>query len=341
MLLSEFLPRFRVLLISGVSLAFASLCSLCVADDSLAIIIEKIRSQEQLYNDIELRAVFNYENKLHMDDVELNRSKSTSKHFVSSGGKHFLDWRQSDIGNDGSTSDYSSLQGYDGTTTRISEPSVANIYHSRHDDARISKPHTLLLEYDRIHGSLADHLSGSVFKDEPLSVTILPNETVDGLNCIVLRCTYSRPKDGIVKTIRMIWLAVDRNYIPCQHVGYATGYSTEVPLEVGRVASWKEIEGGIWFPISSEIQVFDEILAKAGEKVLSNLSKLQIESVELNPVVDDSLFSNIPFKSGVKVYEIKQGKIVDSYVEGAGRLVKIRRSRGAFGTEMAAIAGMI
>ncbi len=313
---SEFLPSIRVLLISGLSLAFASPSSLGVADDSLAIIIANIRTHEQLYNDIELRADFNYENKLHLDDVELTRSKSTSKHFVSSRGKHFLDWHESSVGTDGSTSDYSSLQAYDGTTTRISKPSVANIHHSRKDDSRISRPHTLLLEYDWIHGSLADHLSGAVFEDEPLAVTILPNETLGGLDCIVLRCTYSQPKDGTVKTIRMIWLAVDRNYIPCQHVGYAARYSAEVPLEVGRVASWKEIENGIWFPISSEIQVFDEILAKAGEKVLSNVSILQIDSVELNPVVDDRLFSNIPFKNGVKVYEIKQGIIVDSYVEG-------------------------
>ena len=314
---SAFFSLFRVLLITGVLLAFASLCSLCVADDSLAIIIENIRSHEQLYDDIELRAAFNYENKLQLDDVELARSMSTSKHFVGSDGKHFLDWRQSSVGSDGSTSNYSSLHGYDGTTTKTSEPSVANIYHSRKDDSRISRPHTLLLEQDLIHGSLADHLSGPVFKDQPLSVTILPNETVNGLDCIVLRCTYSRPKEGTVKTIRMIWLASDRNYIPCQHVAYATRYSTEVPLEVGRVASWKEIENGIWFPINVEIEIFDEILAETGKKVLSNVSKLQIESVELNPVVDDRLFSNIPFKSGVKVYQIMQGKIVDSYIEGA------------------------
>ena len=51
----------------------------------------------------------------------------------------------------------------------------------------------------------------------------------------------------------ILWLAIDRNYLPIRQEAYTYHYSKSDPVGVGVAKDLREIAPGIWFPFAAEI----------------------------------------------------------------------------------------
>jgi hypothetical protein len=102
-------------------------------------------------------------------------------------------------------------------------------------------------------------------RDSTLGVRVLGYDEVTGLNCLKIAIDEVRENGGgTPHTTHLIWLALDRNYLPVRHEGYANEFNSQLPLEVGVVDKLREIGDGIWSPESSTVTVFDEVEIRPG-----------------------------------------------------------------------------
>jgi hypothetical protein len=252
-------------------------------------------------------------------------SSSCCVRCVYQGDKLFFkqDLEQVDVSGTASRED--THQGYDGEMMRILEQNVVgNIRNDRVDDGRLVRPHNLLLQ--RTIGSfpLARLLKGGRaarefpgFRDAEIAVRYDGDEVVDALTCHRLRLEYLLDswKDGKGPSVRLLWVAPERNYLPIRTEWYFRGQwkPGAAPSEIGHVKDLREIAPGIWFPFRAVSTVFQQ---EDSKQQVVNRSLYTVEKAELDPRYDASLFRDIPFPDGAVVYEIENGKIVKSYVKG-------------------------
>jgi hypothetical protein len=114
-------------------------------------------------------------------------------------------------------------------------------------------------------------------------------------------------------------LAPSRNYLPVKREQYNYNYTKEFPLGVGVAEDFREIGAGVWLPFRMTVTTYDERAARLEKhQVESNVEVMDVEFASLNPNYDISLFRDIKYPDGAVVYQVKDGKIVDSYVQGGG-----------------------
>jgi hypothetical protein len=304
--------------IPGIAALFLICTQACGATKSeLTELIENVRANEELYRDIEI---------VHDKTLTLHRTFSKSPDYLKSskgraryvyqGENVFFQNDEQIESRGGNKSNWDTLQGYDGRTTRAVEQHViANIHEGRFFDGRLFFPHTRLLLHARISTPLSEWLASDGWMDYRLAIRIVGTEPVRGLNCVKLRCeTWNEGQEE--RDYRDLWLAIDRNYLPIRTVGFAVGYSRNIPLETGEVNELREVEPGIWFPFKVELYIYDEKFASQGKTVLANVEKYTVSKVNLNPQYDDSLFSDIPIPDGAQVFEMRDGEVLRSYIAG-------------------------
>ena len=304
-------------------LAWVASSTNCFADEALEAIIQNVRSNEKLYNNLELVLERTY--TLHeavrakspegfLDDL-IERETGTQR-LVRQKGLLFFSIDKQMVGVLGQTILRTTRQGYDGESTRtVTDKSTASVFDYRFEDGRLPRAHTLILEKARIPFSLSRYLTADENRKTKLQVDYVGVEEVDGLECLKLRChTWRTSKE---KDVRYIWLARERNYIPARTEFYVPRWTSEIAYEVGSVTEWKEIDSGVWFPSYAVIDVVFEVglQAKIKEAIPYNTTRLSLAKALPNPQHDISLFRNISIPAGVEVNVVRDGKIVDTYVQ--------------------------
>lgn len=104
--------------------------------------------------------------------------------------------------------------------------------------------------------SLADWLA----KPEPAaSVEYLGEEMRDGLRCAVLRWKRSSagPYARVPAETTLIWLAIERAYLPVRVERYSPIRHTHVPGDVTMAGDLREIAPGIWYPFHIRQQAYE------------------------------------------------------------------------------------
>jgi hypothetical protein len=140
-------------------------------------------------------------------------------------------------------------------------------------------------------------------------------ETVDGLPCVRIRSEQfyaaGQPPD-----VTLLWLAVERNYLPVKLVGYVVSYSTDIPLVVSTVSDLRELAPGVWFPFAQTRIKNDEIAASKGQTLVVTRTDNTVTKAVLGPQYDLSLFREISIPDGMPVIEIKEGEKLRDYLQG-------------------------
>jgi hypothetical protein len=214
---------------------------------------------------------------------------------------------------EGSGSKVSELtRAYDGEVTRVLDGQIGNVHQGRDEEQNIFRPHTFLLARSFVKVPLSQWLRGADKK-----VFVESTERIGSLDCVKLRCETW--KDNVLRTIRFLWIAPTRNYLPIRHVAYLTHYSRTIPITVGESTEFKELAPGIWLPYRISLTINDEWLAREGRTVTSNTETWTIRTAELDPKHDVSFFRDVTFPKGTAVYEIVDGKIVSDRIEGRER----------------------
>ena len=294
------------------------------ATNEVREIADNVRANEQLYRNIEL--VFRWKYDLREPDAEANRD--ALKHLdagvrcVLQDGLLYFKIDGTAEGLDSKRASADTEQGFDGEYTRVYERRwIGNIHHGRFQDGRLPRPHTLIFRMGQMAKPLSAQLLASDYDERSaMRVMYMGEEEIGGLNCAKLRLD-AWPKDAAPPPrekmdYSQLWLATDRNYLPVKTVGYVPGYSADLPIQIGVAEDLREIAPGVWFPFRVKVTVFDELKLTTGESVVSNVYEYPFSTAELDPRYPKSLFSDVRFPKGTPVYEVQDGKIIRSWVEG-------------------------
>ena len=307
------------------AMAIAPLAALSAGErDAVREIADNVRANEQLYRNIEL--VFRWKYDLREPDAEANRD--ALKHLdagvrcVLQDGLLYFKIDGTAEGVDSKRASADTEQAFDGEYTRVYERRwIGNIHHGRFQDGRLPRPHTLIFRMGQMSRPLSAQLLASDYNERfAIRVAYMGEEDIDGLNCVKLRVDLWSKDEAPPPREQMdnwwIWLATDRNYLPIRHVGYAPSYSADLPIQTGTANDLREIAPGVWFPFRVDVTVFDELKLTKGEAVVSNVYEYPFSAAELDPSYPKSLFSDVRFPKGTAVYEVQDGKIIRSWVEG-------------------------
>lgn len=119
------------------------------------------------------------------------------------------------------------------------------------------------------------------------------------------------------------WLAEDRNLIPIRLLRFdardftALPTSSFLPTSESFVTDWLEVQPGVWYPWKASVKRFDwSLLRSKDQQVLAWRMDYDVHSVELNPELKASEFTQLDFPPGTSVSVWEQGRIVRKYVQG-------------------------
>jgi hypothetical protein len=327
--------------------------ALSCEDTKMQEVIEGIRSCAALYENIELTTTIEYTRfptSSSALDERLIRSSRASLRCVYQDEKLFFKQDLELVTVPGEAGRQDTLQGYDGRTARVFEQGVVgNISNTRPEDGRLIVPHTLVIRDLVGNFPLADFLMGGRsarrhpgFTNAEIKVDFEKDEVIDGLRCHRLRIAYMLDswKDDRGPTVRFLWVAPDRNYLPIRTEFYNRGRWKQGanPADVGTATDVREIAPGVWFPFRVVYDVYDVRLEReTGKRQVQNRHVYTFGKAELDPHYDISLFRDIPFPDGTSVYHVENGKIVRKYIQGGRNVIRPRSTAPIY----FAIAGIV
>ena len=305
----------------------------------MADLIRDVESNEKLYSNLDAKVHSEYgPGEVPIPSPMLLETSISDSQTVYQNGMLYYQCKNPMVRADKEKYTLETHLGFDGKITRINDQNVrANIHIGYFEDPLIFRPHTVLLSNAMVSFPLSDYLRGDDYllhyhKDTPyrnewiLNCTVNGEENVDGLRCVKIRCDTSRIKDGKLLNRRYLWLAEDRNLLPCKSIVFFPAFSNDVPLEECYVSRFMEVDQGIWAPVESFISSFDvNSFIKSKKKILANQEHITITSISCYPNYPKSFFQNIAFPNGIVVYVAKDGKIVESYVHGLAKTKPIAR----------------
>jgi len=308
---------------------------------TLAQVIANVESNEQLYRDIEVIRTEEY--RLLVEETSKDNLVTTQKRqrrSVIQGPMFYLKVTGGHDLINNKSYDLYDLYGYDGEVTRrvaaggpTTDPGgkhqgIANIEHKRLHPCDIFVPHTWLLSNPCITPLSVCLRGGKEFQNYPgngrykqiFQQSFLEGEeTVDALRCVRLRIeTFNIQGPKLIPNGRLIlWLAIDRNYLPMKSNAYVLFENPDIALEEDSVKDYRQIGTDIWLPFEKQVITYDHILLRKDKnnRVVRHRITEKIELAKLDPNYDISFFRDIEIPAGSAVYELEKGQIVDSYTQ--------------------------
>jgi hypothetical protein len=313
-------------ILGGASLLWIA-SPLCGASQRLERLIENVRANEALYHKIEASTTESYE--LLDPDAKhegLVKTHSKSTRTVLQGSLLYFRKDQTYQLADGTTRPHNCRMGYDGEYTRRVEEKLANLIHGPSTHCQLFRPHAWLFSSARVcfplsvwltgGKELQNHPNAGNYRDGWVQSAVYENEEeVEGLHTVKLRAE-TRGQTGKLITVRYVWLATDRNYLPVKSEARNVRWSDTLPVEVDRATDFREIAPGVWLPFHRATVIYSEMKLSEGKMVLGNKTDVTLTMVNLEPNYDMSLFRDIPFPDGAHVYEYKDGKMINQYKQG-------------------------
>jgi hypothetical protein len=302
----------------------------------LGEIIANVRANEQLYrnSDVTYETSHRLENRLPHTSRRAISSSRVIERSVIQAGKTYCKRVNAGHSVEASEFEEKSLCAFDGKMTRFVSGNIANLHEGQGLNTPDSfRPHTWLLSraaiafplsaWLRAGRELQEHPRAGMYKSWLHKVSLEKEEVVNGTFCLKIRSELWDPGDPpTLNTIRLLWLAAERNFLPIKTVGYAAAYSKELPLEEAEAGEFREVKAGVWLPFHYSMKVYDEIEVRERKRlVISNSEEGTIRSPNLEPAMDMSFFRDVPFPSEAVVYEFDQdGKLIRSYGVSAGAI---------------------
>lgn len=181
----------------------------------------------------------------------------------------------------------------------------------------LARPHMFLstdLNGDPLSVSLrggdvarADQGSSSDKNGEQPYIRVLDTVEFQGHPCIRVRRETSHVR-------REYWLAEDRNLIPVRILSFDDRGTEFLPSSDAVVEDWWELQPGVWYPRRATIKRFKTSRFRREEKpVLAWRMDFAVQSAELKPKVEASLFSRLDFPPGTSVSVWEDSKQVRTY----------------------------
>jgi hypothetical protein len=301
-------------------------------------VIRNVQASEKLYRNVDVQWTTKYE-LVKEDSMENAYRKMTrTRRWVSQDNNFRGEWRETGSILTGEAVESFQLTTYDGTKTRTRNGGLVNLRDGRHCDTTFTyRPHTVLLEQGFVFFPLSTFLRGdeSIMADLNATIaqkfchriSVVGTETVDGNRCIVINVESVKKDAPSVKGRFLISLCIDKQFIPIRYQGFASYLSTTTPIDSCRVTKWREIEPGVFIPSEWSIETIDDYeLRTTGKVVLSNRQTATVDSITLNPKLEEKFFSDFPLKEGDTLYDInaqgviRKGGFLKANEKASGRI---------------------
>jgi hypothetical protein len=308
---------------------------------ALDVIIANVAANEHLYDNIDVFVEQFYDHKLREGLSTMHILEShLNFHFVNQDNLFRLKTDKTQVVNsDKKPVSHRDAIGYDGEKTRTivirpapesstsKESKLANIKDGRGSAGSPFCPHTELIPKYSCQVPLSVWLRGGKdLANHPNAqdsyrsgkwvnrTSVVGRENIRDVRCIKLRCELWDTKANLINTLRFMWLAEDKNYIPVQSIAYLPPASTEKPIATGSADGLKEVQPGIWLPMKYHREVYDlESLRDFHKHVLATVEDWSVKKVSLDPHYPPEFFRDVEFPPGTLVYEVKNEKITNSY----------------------------
>lgn len=301
------------------------------AEDALENIIESVKQNESLYNNIEYIVHVKYSTGKYMfkaPNVYTSRQKEI--HGVLQNGKYRVEVEEEmTLGGGGGTT-FEDIQMFDGKKTRfLRDKSLGNIFSKEKIPEFHLAPHNLLLHGTPFVAPLSVLLSGSkAMQAHPLQKSdpdyffepkYLGERQFNNLTCHVVSLTSGPLRPSKKETVRKVfWLVESKNYLPVRIQSFTFKYSKDIPSAEGIIDEFKEVEPGLWFPIKGSYTTYNKnILKNERKQILQWRNDFEVETVLLNPKYELSYFNDLQFPDGAAIYEVENDEIKDSYIQGS------------------------
>jgi hypothetical protein len=273
----------------------------------------------------------------HAESDDLKEDLESSR-FVYQGDLFFFKREWTTESRSGEVGRFDAVKGFDGEMTRaVEQGKIANLIEGRKEDPRFFRPHNILLKKAFVTFPLSEYLEGGdalkayrSYRSFNVTVELLGQEVLDGSRCFKVQVrTWNDGQEPEKGGRRLLWLAIDRNYLPIRTEAYASRVGGKL-VEFGRVERLEEIAPGIWFPMKASIVVYDEPALRQGKSVVAGTDTFTVKRVSLDPNYGIDLFRDIKIPDGAAVYEVDDGEIVRSYRQGETNLPKPSSPRRNF-----------
>jgi hypothetical protein len=304
----------------------------------LEAVVENVEAWEHAYADIEVLLHDKYRHFWHLEELERVKagaeprkrryvpyaSWSRTIHFVSQGALFRVESKRDALMVTGERRLLHRVRAFDGSTTRLCDQGrIGNIIRGR-AEGLVVRPHRLLLLRLWDEAPLSTVLRGGkpdprLRLDEDLyfDVEYMGQQTHRGLRCHVVGVSLKIEGTNTALTKHVFWLPEERNYIPVRKSAYRYRWSEDLPGDEAEVVEWMEIGPGLWFPKKAYLEHYNPfVLKRQKTQKLMWKEDLEVKKVSLDPQYPLSYFQDVPFPEGIPVYEIVDGKIVSSRVQG-------------------------
>jgi hypothetical protein len=170
----------------------------------------------------------------------------------------------------------------------------------------VLRPHTFLVRDNWLYGPLAGLLASPWFDKTDQyrqRFRYCGQRQIDGHRCVVLRGDVTTREGEPPSSSQVIWLAMDRSYIPIriEHYGGNFGFHS-APTGIGHCKDFREVAPGTWYPFKTIHFAFNKQEMTQRRLVINWRRQYDVESVKLDPPVDDELFRNVVAPAGTEVH---------------------------------------
>lgn len=313
---------------------------------SLEEIIQNVKSNEALYENLDVRLVETYTDHAPDGGIAVNGAKGfiiassqTKTHYVQQDGMFRVDASTSmGYADKDATAPKLTTRTrlFDASLTRLLEsnepetPGVANEISGRSDDGQAVRLHMLPLRETFNILPLSVFLQGgNAIRSYPYATALISDgldirveykgeEEVNGLRCHKVSArSFSRSTGKPLNRHYVLWLAEERNYMVARLETYVLSRSTSLPQGIGEVTAWTELKPGIWCPMAATKRSFDgKLLAREGKQKLKLEYEFTVENVSLAPHYDLAYFQDLKIPDGSAVYHVVDNKVTKSYRQG-------------------------
>ena len=284
------------------------------ADMTLDSILQRLAEEEAKYDRYEVETVERYEhlNRSDMSSGGLHTVTETRERSIVARDRLYYKEEKDVKLAGGDRSSLIQRQAYDGQWTRGTysyDPGNENgkkefnasLALGGPGEVRLLRPHATVFRRDRSRQVVSRFLKS---RSNQMVVEYVGDEKVGGLHCHKLKCELPTNGNANARLWFFLWLARDRNLVPIRHEWHEMRKSVKLPAGIRFVNDLREIRPGLWFPYRTTHLSFQSF---SGEGLAVNRPLLQwrrdivVESLTLDPVVDDALFERVEVPAGTTV----------------------------------------
>lgn len=290
------------------------------ADAKLAEIIQKVRDNEKLFQNLDVTIVSNGQLADPKFQKHWNESSTEQRsRTVWQNELLYFDGEETRASADGKSITERQKSAYDGERTHsFQRGNSANVHLERHESSAVFPPHTWTLKNLRINFPLSVYLQGtdavrkhpkvhnyaneggSVFEFTKVETSLDGEEEVGGLACIKVRCRrwyYSNDKPQV----HTLWLCPERNFHCVKMQTLSRAKKPKVDDEAS-IDEWNEVSPGVWLPSRITYRTQDR----------QWIESLLVEEAKFDPRHPAQFFRDVQFPDDLPLYTIKNGRLVDS-----------------------------